>query len=163
MPIQIKKEAIDKSEKVNRIIAIIALVAALVFIGLMISLLPSLTKDESPWKASFLATGYLFFTVSCILHFITAFMSYKKTQSMVRLFQGILSLLSSFMCLINLRFMLVMVFSAFKMDSVAESIVGGSTMTQFVQSQNTNWICLVYALVVMIVLGILGIVKLSRK
>ncbi|MGN0624597.1 MAG: hypothetical protein ACI4JA_11710 [Oscillospiraceae bacterium] len=163
MPKQIKKEVIPASEKVNRVFAVISMAAALILAGLLIFLLPQLLNDESPVKACIISGGYFVFMLSCILHCITGFVSYGKTQDFTGLFHGLISLVCTFLCLLNLRFVLVLLFSGLNMDSAANKLVGDHTMTEFVNAQTSDWTGLIFAMAAMLIIGIVGIVRLSKK
>ncbi len=163
MPKTIKKEQINRYEKINRIWAIVAMGVVLAFTGTLIFLLPALLEDESAVKATVISVAYLLFTVSCIIHCVTAFVSYGKAESASGLFHGILSLACTFMSLLNLRFVLALFFSGIKAESIADKIIGDHTMTEFVELQTSNWTCLVFAMAVMLILGILGIIRLAKR
>lgn len=163
MPKQIKRRELDKSVKVSCVLAIAGLAASVVFAVLLIFLLPSLMEDESAVKACLIAAGYFIFTVLSICYMAAAFISYSKAQEAGGLFGGICSAAASLMSLLNLRFVLAMMFSGLKMESVVDKIVGDRTYTEFVDMQQQNWICMVIAMMIMLIIGILGAVKLSRR
>lgn len=163
MPKQIKKEVIPASEKVNRIFAVISMAAALLLAGLLIFLLPQLLEDESPVKACVVSGGFFLFMLSCILHCVTGFVSYAKVQDFTGLFHGIISLMCTVVCLLNLRFVLVLLLSGLNMDNAAQKLVGDHTMTEFVNAQTSDWTGLVFAMCAMLIIGIFGIVRLAKK
>lgn len=163
MPKQIKKNVLRKGEKKSRIAAVVSMVCALAFAVVVIILLPSLTEDESPVKAAIITAGFVIFTASCVVHLVLSFICYKREMNFTALFQGIVSSLSTFFCLVNFRFMTVLLLSGLKLDSAAESLVGDMTMTEFVSSQTSGWVCMIIAAVAMIVLGILGITRLAKR
>ena len=78
-------------------------------------------------------------------------------------FQSILVFASIVACVLNLRFGLIMLFSAYKLNSASSSLIGSQTYTEFISSQYTNWICIVVGTVITIVIGILGIIKLVKN
>lgn len=163
MPKQIKKDILQKGDKKSRIAAVVSMICAFAFAAAVIALMPSLIKDESAVKASVITVGFAVFTASCAVHSVLSFLCYKREENFTALFQGIISLLSALLCLINFRFMAVLLLSALKMDSAALKLVGDQTMTEFVSSQASGWMCMVISAAAMIILGILGIIRLAKK
>lgn len=163
MPKQIKKQSMDSKEKTNRICAICAMLAALIMWGLIIFLLPNMIKKESAPLTVIFTIGYLIFMASCVIHCITAYGFFKATNNFTGIFQGLISGVCTLLCIFNLRFILVMLFSAFGKDETARSFIGSKTMTEFLNSQTSNWTCFAFALIIMIIIGILGIIKLVSK
>ncbi|WP_124100786.1 hypothetical protein [Ruminococcus sp. Marseille-P6503] len=163
MPKQIKKDVLQKGDKKSRVAAVVSMICAFAFAAAVIALMPSLVKDESPVKASVITAGFAVFTASCIVHAALAFLCYKREGNFTVLFQGVVSLLSALLCLINFRFMAVLLLSGLKMDSAARKLVGDQTMTEFVGSQTSGWVCMVVSAAAMIILGILGIIRLAKR
>ncbi len=160
MPKQIKKETINSKEKTNRIFAILSMTAAILMWALIIFLLPKMIKTESTVMTSIFTVGYVFFMVSCAVHCITAYSFFKATDNFTGIFHGLISLVCTLFCIFNLRFILVMLFSAFGNDKAAKWFIGSKTMTEFLGTQSSNWTCFVFALIIMIIIGLLGIIRL---
>ena len=152
MPKEIKKQIIDKKEKTNRISAITAMSASILMWGFIILLLPKIVKTESAVMTLIFTVGYVLFFASCIAHCVTSYGFFKATDNFTGIFHGLISLVSTLFCIFNLRFILVMLFSAFGKDETA--------MTEFLGTQASNWTCFVFALIIMIIIGILGIIRL---
>lgn len=163
MPKQIIKDEIDSKEKLSRIFAVISMGLSLVFAGLLIFMLPSLMTDESPLKAGIISGVYFLFTASCIAHCTVSFISYISAQNFSGIFQALISLICSFLSLLNLRFVLAMLFSGLNMDSAAAKVIGDRSMTAFVELQSSNWTCMIFALVIMFITGIFGIARLAKR
>ncbi|MDE6149598.1 MAG: hypothetical protein K2F81_05825 [Ruminococcus sp.] len=161
MPKQIKRQPIHPKEKTNRICAILAMAASILMWGLIIFLLPKMIKTESAAMTLIFTIGYILFTASCITHCITSYGFFKATDNFTGIFQGLISLVSTLFCIFNLRFILVMLFSAFGKDETARQFIGSKTMTEFLSTQTSNWTCFVFALIIMIIIGTLGIIKLA--
>lgn len=160
MPKQIKKQQMSPKERTNRICAIISLICSIILAALIIFILPSLTKSPGVPKALLITVGYVLFTASCVVHCTTSFKFYFATDSFTGVFHGVLSFLSALFCLFNLRFVLVMLFSAMGSTSAAKAVVGSKTMTEFTQSQLPSWICMLIALIFMTTIGVLGIIRI---
>lgn len=160
MPKEIKKQIIDKKEKTNRIFAITAMSASILMWGFIILLLPKIVKTESAVMTLIFTVGYVLFFASCIAHCVTSYGFFKATDNFTGIFHGLISLVSTLFCIFNLRFILVMLFSAFGKDETAKQFIGSKTMTEFLGTQASNWTCFVFALIIMIIIGILGIIRL---
>lgn len=163
MPKQIKKDGLKSRDKKSRIAAVISMICAFAFTAAVIALMPSLVKDGSAVKASVITAAYAVFTLSCALHSVFSFLCYKNEDNFTALFQGIVSAMSAFLCLVNFRFMTVLLLSGLKMDSAAQKLAGNQTMTEFVVSQTSGWLCMVISAAAMIILGILGVIRLIRR
>ena len=164
MPKQIKKEVLKPGEMAYRVTAVIVMFLATGLAALLVFMLPRLLEDESAVKACIITGVYALFTIGCIVHCAIALINYpKEPENASALIQGILSLAASFMCLLNLRFMLAMFFSGLDMQAQADKVIGDHTMSEFVNMQTSNWTCLIFAMAIMLLIGILSVVRLAKR
>ena len=163
MPKQIKKDIIHPKEKMNRIFAILSMCTAIIMCAFLIFVMPRMIKTESIGLTFLFTIAFALFFVSCFIHCFSSIGSFKATSRFSLIFQGFVSLVSTIFCIFNTRFILVMLFSALKKTDIVKVLLGTKSMVRFLESQYTNWICFIFALIAMIIVGVLGIIRLARK
>lgn len=162
MPKQIKKKIITPKEKVNAISGMIAMCAAVLMCVLMLIFVLRI-KNESTSLAVILVIGYVVFLCTCVFHLVTSVRWFKDNADTKALFHGFAATACILFCLFNLRFVLIMLFSVFKLENATKNLLGSKSLQEFLLSQGPSWVCLGLALVIMIIVGVASIVKLASK
>ena len=163
MPKQIKKPKIKPVDKKFRIAAVAGMIMSLLFLAAIFSLIKVIVDTEGKLPTTVLFAAYILYFASCVATLVCGVRAYSKEDNFTDLFQSILVFASIVSCVLNLRFSLIMLFSAYKLNGASSTLIGSQTYTEFISSQYTNWICIVVGTVITIVVGILGIVKLAKN
>ncbi|MCD7740601.1 MAG: hypothetical protein LUI06_00080 [Ruminococcus sp.] len=165
MPKQIKITKITKGERANRILALLAMIAAFIYGGSFILLLNELSSDDDvPAYIGIAAfAAYVVLFGLCVTHCIQGVWVYKRQEHYGVLFQAIIMGASAFAMLINLQLELAILFTSLGLDSLTEKVVGDSTYEDFISNQNSAWILLILAIAAIITIGIAAIVRLCSK
>lgn len=164
MPKQIKKEEMKKSDRAYRKWAVAGLISSVAFMGALAGLIGLITKtngDKAPTTVLF--SLYAVYTAVSVISAVKGIMSYVREDVTVCLFQGLLNAFSAIACIMNLRMAFIILLSAYHAEDMANKLIGSQTQTEFVQTQYANWICLSVAVLISIIIGILGIVKLTKN
>lgn len=162
MPKKIKKPAFLPCEKRYRISTIVTLGTSMLFSVLLGGLMNMLLKKESILAGIIIFAGYILFLAAGAVSLTLGVRCYIKEDNTAVLGQSAFFLAQVIICLMNLRFALVLLFSALNLDSAASALKGSASYTEFVQSQYTNWVCLAAAMLLMIVTGIFGMARLIK-
>lgn len=162
MPKQIKKESMKPCDRKYRICAVAGMAVSVVFAPIAIILLKNLVETEGKVAATLLFAAYWIYLISCVISLVFGVKAYTKEDNVADLFQGLFEVYAIIACFMNMRFMFVMLFSAFE-SHWADALLGSLTESEFITSQFASWVCLAIAVVVTFVLGILAIVKLANN
>jgi hypothetical protein len=163
MPKQIKKEKITKSERNNRIWAILAMVSAFLFGAALILFMKDFINNESLWRGLVIVGTYSLYTLLAIVHCLHGFNVFRKEEHYGVLFQSILTAAAAFAALLSGKFAVVMTLSALGKDTAAQNLIGSdTTMDDFVLAQSTAWILLICGIAAVILVGIISIVRLAK-
>lgn len=163
MPIRIKKPEFKPYDKKYRIFTVTAMITAIVFAGALIGLMGTIVKSESKVASLALFAAYILYFAASVLAFAGGVRCYGKEDNLGVLAQSVFHLAVIIFCFMNLRFALILIFSALGADSAAEALRGAQTYTEFISTQYVNWVCLMAGVLCTIVVGIFGIVRLAKK
>lgn len=164
MPKQIKKEEMKSSDRAYRRWAVAGLISAAAFMGALAGLIGIITRtegDKAPTTVLFAL--YAVYTAVSVISAVKGIMSYVREDVTACLFQGLLNTFSVIACAMNMRMAFIILLSAYHAEDTADKLIGSQTQTEFVQSQYASWICLSIAVLISIIIGILGIVKLAKN
>lgn len=162
MPIQIKKLQIKPYDKKYNKSLIGLLMMTIVFLGSLFGLIKIITDTEGKLVTTILFASYVLYIVANFVSLTYAIKAYKREDNFSDLFQGLFIVATIVFCCLNLKFAVVMLFSAYNLDSYAQSLMGSATSTEFISTQYNCWICMLIGNLFTIVLGIIGIIKLAK-
>ncbi len=163
MPKQIKKKELPKGEKTSCILGMIAMFMSLALSSLMIFLVQQSSGDKEP-KALGIAVFavYAVFTVVCLIHFLQGLVTFKKQESYAALFTSMLTAVSLFGLLLNVQFMLAMMFSALGKEKIVNKIVGDAGITDFISTQTSAWNLMLAGIAAAFAVGIIDIIRIAK-
>lgn len=166
MPKKIKKREVTKGEKIECIIAIIAMAVGLCFAGAFIVMIPDIESDSEKvqlTKAVISAASYVLFMCLSVAEAVIGFLVYRKCKVTGVMMRGFFAAVASFTAALSLRFMLALFFSGLGKDDIVKSIIGDNSYSNFIKNQAPGFACLVIALSIMIFVGVSAIVKLAKR
>lgn len=166
MPKQIKKREITKGEKLECVIAIIAMAVGICFTAAFIIMIPDIdnnSRDVQLIKSVIAASSYVLFVLLAVAEAVIGIKVYLGSRVTGTAMRGFFAAVSAFIALLSLRFMLAMFFSGLGEDSIVDKIIGDSSYATFIKNQAPGFACLVIALTIMIFVGLSAIVKLAKR
>ncbi|MBR6101841.1 MAG: hypothetical protein IKP95_05400 [Ruminococcus sp.] len=166
MPKQIKKRQITGGEKAACIAAIAGMTIGLIFAVAFIIFIPELenaSTSEQLAKSMALAIGYVLFFAGASVSGILSLICRKKSGQAGDLMRGFFSLISAFLSLLAVRFMLALFFSGLGKEDTVDKIIGDNSYSKFIENQAPAFACLVIAMSIMLFVGITAAVKLAKR
>lgn len=161
MPIKIKKPQIKPCEVKYRKSAIGAMIMTLIFAAALICLMGTIVNTASKIAAVGLIVAYALYFASCTVSLVLGVNAYRKEDNFPVLCQSAFFLAAVVFCVMNLRFALMLIFSAFELENAAQTLAGSQSYSEFISTQYSNWVCIIIGLVLTVITGICGIVKLA--
>lgn len=162
MPKQIKKEIIKPYDKKYRISAVAGMGITTIFTVAVIVLMKKLVETEGKLPAVLLFCAYVLYIISCSVSLFFGIKAYLKEDNTADLFQSFFEIYALIACTMNMRFMFILLFSAFKLNA-ADSLLGSQTQSEFIKTQYVCWVCMAAAAAVTFILGILAVIKLAKN
>ncbi|MBR1864395.1 MAG: hypothetical protein IJ806_09950 [Ruminococcus sp.] len=162
MPIRIKKPELGPYDRRFRKWAVISGAASLLFALGVGSVLTVAGNNNDKPIATVLTVFYTIFVLCCIITLKCAVEAYRREDVLSALGMAVLYSADLVVCLLNLRFVAVMLVSVYGSQEMVSRLVGSSTMAMYIRSQYLNWGILVIALVITLIMGIAGAVKLIK-
>lgn len=165
MPIKIKKPEVKSGEIKYRKSTVGTMIMTVIFAAALILLMRTIVNSANKAAAVGLIGAYVLYFAACIVSLVLGVNAYRKEDNFPVLCQSVFYLASSIFCIMNLRFSLMLIFSAFELENAAKALAGSQSYTEFISTQYSNWVCIIIGLVLTLIIGIFGIVKLvsSRK
>lgn len=162
MPIQIKKPEFKKFDKKYRISCLISLGAAVLFMAALIGLMGKISNEADKLASTLLFAAYILLFGCCFYSMYRGVKAYTAEDNTADLFQCAFFLAAIIFCFMNLRFALILIFSAYGLNSAADSLRGEQTYSEFISTQYSNWVCMIIGCVLIIIAGIFAAVKLIK-
>ena len=165
MPKQIKTKALPAGELTNSKISILTMLAAFAFGGTLMALISVLEKSGTPGTAlgvSVFVCLVLFLAFS-LWHCIQGIITYEKHEHYGVLLTSVLTVFSSFACILNTQMALSLFLTSIGMEDAAKSVVGGRSFAEFMSTQRTAWIIMVLGVTTGVMSGLIGMLKISKN
>lgn len=162
MPKQILQKPATKLEKQSYILSIIALGATFLFGASTLMLVTAVNKNDgaaSLWSVFVFITFAMFFGIS-VAHCVHGVRASFKTDNYLLLFCGVLTAISAFSSLLNVRLAMILGLAALHKEDTAATLLGKQSMEEFLADQRSAWIFLTFGIAAGITVGIIGIIKL---
>lgn len=163
MPIKIKKPELKTGEKIFLISSAVTTVVA---VGFCISLFTCMNKiitengkDLTTLVFSLLAAYFVTSAVSIVF----GVRAYSKEDCLSALGKSIIYFAACVACLLNVRYGLVLMCTAYGKEKLAAKFIGSDGLRALIDAQYIPWFCLLMSLVFTFTIGIFSIVKLIRK
>ena len=106
---------------------------------------------------------FVLYLVSCCVCIFKGSAAYRFEDSMSALGKCVIYAAEVIVCLMNLRFGLSLLLSAYGLDSAAERVIGSAGTQEFIEAQYVPWICLLSGLMLAVMVGVFGAWKLIRN
>ncbi|MBP5267224.1 MAG: hypothetical protein J6Z29_01395 [Ruminococcus sp.] len=162
MPVRIKRPELKPREKSFCVSTLVCMVVSFLFTVELFTMLNRIVDTGSKVMTCGVFAGYLLFFAMCIVCLCKGAMAYKYEDSMSALGKSLIYSVLAVICLINLRFALSILFSAFGADKITEKIIG-TDQKSFVQAQYTPWMAMLAGLLLADVIGIFSTLKLVKN
>ena len=164
MPKQIKKRELPKFEKTHHILSVVTMLLSIALTTLLILIVRQSSADKEP-KVLGIATFavYALFMIACLAHLIQGYISFGKHESYASLFSAMLTSVSLFGMLLNIQFMLALMFTSAGADKLAEKVVGGTGLTDFMSTQSSVWGFFIAGLSTAVFAGLMSLVRAIRR
>ncbi len=164
MPIRIKKPEFKPYDKKYRIAAAAAGGTAVLLGGVLLGTFGKIMRTGSKVLCTVLFIAFLIYLAGCITALVFGVKAYKHEDNMTDLGQCAFHLAGIIFCLMNFRFSLVLLFSAYGLENAAQRTTGATTTyAQFIESQYYPWVCIVAGLLLSFAVGIFAVVKLIKN
>lgn len=164
MPKQIKKRSPEKGEKKSCLLGIFSMITALVLSGFLILLVQLAGSDEQPsWLGYAIPAAYVVFTVMCLVHCLHGIFLFRKTESYAAVFTAMLTAISVFAALINIQFMLALLFSTIGSESMVTKIIGDVSLDEFMATQTGAWRFMIGGISTSFAVGMISVIRLIKK
>ncbi len=160
MPIKIKKPQIKPCEIKYRKSAIGAMIMTMIFAAALIFLMGTIVNNANKLAAVGLIAAYALYFAACVTSLVLGVNAYRKEDNFPVLCQCAFFLAAVIFCIMNLRFALMLIFSAFDLEDAAQALAGSQAYSEFITTQYSNWVCIIIGLILTVITGICGIVKL---
>jgi hypothetical protein len=161
MPVRIKRPELKPREKSFCVSTLVCMVVSFLFTLELFTMMNKVVDTGSKVMTCSIFAGYLLFFAMCIVCLCKGASAYKYEDSMSALGKSILYAVLAVICLINLRFALSLIFSAFGANEITDKIIG-TDHNSFVRAQYTPWKAMLAGLLLADVMGIFGTLKLNK-
>ena len=161
MPKKIKEKLLEKSEKTNCVLAIIEMLIASGFAGVLVWLGKELDENIAKWKCLIVFGVYMLFFIFTAVHCVQGISVFKKHENYGILFRSIISGAAAVTALANLQFAITLLLSSLKLDNAAQRVIGSRTFDDFIAAQRGPWVLLLIGITAAILIGFAGIAALA--
>lgn len=106
---------------------------------------------------------FILYLASCCLCVYKGAAAYKYEDSMSALGKCIIYIAEVVVCLMNLRFGLSLLLSAYGFDDAVSRIIGSAGQQEFVRAQYIPWMSLLSGCMLAVLVGVFGVMKLIKN
>lgn len=164
MPKQIKTKSLSDRELKNSKLGIAVMVAAFAFGGTILGLTSVLENGGSAGTALGIAVAccLVLFLALSLWHCIQGFVTYEKQEHYGVLMTSVLTAFSAFSCILNVQMALSLFFASIGAEDVSKSVIGGRSFDDFMATQRTAWIIMIFGVAAGVTAGLIAMTKLGK-
>lgn len=160
MPIKIKRPEFRPLDKKYRKYTVIHTVITVALALVLIFGFKSLVENDGGPIGIVVMAFFTLYGVSLFTAMLLGINAYRFEDNTADLGQGILYFAGLITWLLNLRFMLITLFSSLGKDDTALKLAGSGGYNAFITDQYPSWVALIAGMIVTMVLGAFGLAKL---
>lgn len=163
MPITIKRPKLKPREASFCKCTVFCMIVSLCFTASLFLCMNTIVETGSKLLTTVVFALFVLYLASCCVCIYKGAMAYRFEDSMSALGKSIIYVSEVVVCLVNLRFGLSLLFSAYGLEDTAKQVIGSAGMQEFIKAQYVPWICILSGLMIAVAIGVFGAWKLIRN
>ena len=163
MPITIKRPSLKPREISFCKSTTVCMFISVCFAAALFLCMNRIVDTEDKLLTVIVFSLFAVYMVCCIFCTVKGASAYKYEDSMSALGKSIVYAANVIFCLMNLRFALALLLSAFGAADAVDKIVGSDGKQAFIIAQYIPWMCLLSGMLLDVFLGIFGTFKLLKN
>ncbi|HCJ40250.1 hypothetical protein [uncultured Ruminococcus sp.] len=163
MPITIKKPKLRPLEERFCKSTIACAVMAVSMLVMLFAFMNKIVETGSKALTTAVFSVFIIYFLSCAICAVMGADTYRKEDSMSALGKCIIYIINVIVCLMNLRFALMLILAAYGADDAVTRLVGQQGQQEFIKAQYVPWFSLLTGAMIDLMVSVLSSWKLIRN
>lgn len=163
MPIKIKKPELMPGEKIFLVSSAVTTLVSAGFAVSLFALMDKIVAENSKGTTTLVFSLLCAYLVTCGISIALGIRAYSKEDCIAALGKSIVYSGTVIACLLNFRYGLLLMFTAYGNEEATEKLIGSQGLRALIDAQYIPWFCILMSIIATVTIGIFSIVKLIRK
>ncbi|MBE6872936.1 MAG: hypothetical protein E7493_03380 [Ruminococcus albus] len=163
MPITIKKPKLKPLEERFCRSTIVCAVIAVGFVAMLFMFMNRIIETGNKFLTTAVFSAFILYFLSCVICAVMGAEAYRKEDSMSALGKCIIYIVNIIICLMNLRFALMLILAAFGQEDTVTRLIGSQGQEAFVKAQYVPWFSLLVGAMADLMICVFSSLKLIKN